>query len=250
MKLSATECSQGGPNGPEIGRAAEIQSGGGPNSTSLAIASDNVVPTTPEECLERYSALARKLATRYGARGAAVGLETEDLYQEAKMELLEALRDFDPSKGSFPAWVSRKVRWRLADLVKEPTVSVISGSTPRLDDEGDTGDNLLDLQPSPPEDDGSTDGEREARLKHLRALLGRARLTPVEARVLTLRWGLDRGMRPRPRAQVVEKLESESPPRQRGRKVGAGVKYTRETVRLTELTALRKLRCLLIVPSR
>lgn len=171
---------------------------------------------------------AARVAARFRDAGHALGFDLEDLFAEASMALLDAIRKYDPrwsadpmGANSFSGWSSRLMHQRLVAFVKarensqpDPMRDAASFDSAVSTGDGSSGASLADLLPDDAEDLSLT---VERSLAAQRALAAIASLPEREATVLRLRFGLA-GCAPhevaeiaavlgvsRQRAQVIEK---------------------------------------------
>lgn len=83
----------------------------------MSAAATRVLAPTPAEQLERWEPLCQAIVRQYFAPGH----EREDLLQEARLAVFEALDAFRSSRGSLPSFVSLVVRRRVITAVKTAT---------------------------------------------------------------------------------------------------------------------------------
>lgn len=89
-------------------------------------------------------------AARLAHAGAAPGLDTEDIAQELREEVLRRAEQFDPTRACFDTFVDRIIKNRIADLARQSQAAKASRKTqsfetPILGENGEEGLTLADI---------------------------------------------------------------------------------------------------------
>lgn len=146
----------------------------------LVIAARGGNRSAEHELVRRYERVARGIASNYFLPGG----DREDLHQEARIGLLKAIRDFDPSIGSpFSSFAHLCMGRQIVTAVKTDTRlkhrrlhEAIRGNVAGADDDDEL--DILDLVAAPNTDPVELRDERQTHLTILRVV--GEELSPVE----------------------------------------------------------------------